>query len=477
MDRSFGDQGYARTPIDPQSLAIRSDDGIIAASRTDLEAYTADGQLDPSFDAGDIAVAGVTKRRRIDEIAVDQLNRILVAVALPHGRARLVRLDPDGSLDTTFGTRGVFELDQPPKDHLSYARVAIDPSGRIAFANFTLLAMLDPSGRPDSTFDTGPFEDHSHYTSDVGFWPDGALATASHSVDRYLPTGEFDSSFHPADIYYDPEVVLPTADGSLYATGEAESTIVGNGGSYLCFSLAQHFDPSGATIFQRSVDCTLRPQDPALDGEGRLLVTEYAEQGLSIGVRRLTEIGSSDPTFGRDGLASSYPGGCDVQPAAIGVQSDGGVIVAGADANWDDGGTHCHQGAIVKLTAADDGPSDADADGINDDADDCRLGAGPAPNGCPMIRQRLVAQGWDSGHHLRGRLRVGSDACIRPRVHLRVERLGAKTRVYHANPVVFSGKWKMPRFLPAGRYLVSTPLFHRLDRANCMPARDRVRLE
>jgi uncharacterized delta-60 repeat protein len=81
------------------------------------------------------------------------------------GDFKLVRYNPDGSLDTTFGNGGIVTTSFPGQGSYAFA-VALQPDGKIIaagtdFVNFSFddssntdfaLARYNPDGTPDTTF-------------------------------------------------------------------------------------------------------------------------------------------------------------------------------------------------------------------------------------------------------------------------------------------------------------------------------------
>ena len=123
LDLSFGDHGVAAPgiiepgPAVPPAIAIESDGKILIASNPDpyaigiggtLVRLNADGSLDTSFWAMSTMPAGITSK----SILVQSDGKIVVAgLTSPlGGSSEIVRMNADGSLDTTFGTAGSITL-------------------------------------------------------------------------------------------------------------------------------------------------------------------------------------------------------------------------------------------------------------------------------------------------------------------------------------------------------------------------------
>ena len=141
LDGSFGVGGKVETQ-DPAAagawgVAIQPDGKLIAAGGI-VARYNPDGSLDPSFGAnGKVALAGNSVAR----IVLLQPDRKLViagAFSAPASNDFLVaRLNPNGSVDTTFGEAGQTRTDfQSNSDDIVYA-AALQPDRRLVAAGYT----------------------------------------------------------------------------------------------------------------------------------------------------------------------------------------------------------------------------------------------------------------------------------------------------------------------------------------------------
>ena len=144
LDTTFDGDGMLTTSLGAISQArdvvIQPDGKIVAAGfrqvhfsyfsgTTDfaLVRYNPDGSLDTTFD-NDGTVATMTSGGYIRAIALARDGKIVAAGYASHHDAALVRYNPDGSLDTTFGRGGKFFSSTPEaKD------VVVQPDGRIVF--------------------------------------------------------------------------------------------------------------------------------------------------------------------------------------------------------------------------------------------------------------------------------------------------------------------------------------------------------
>lgn len=161
LDSTFGSGGRvlvdlgAGLPEMAQDLVVEADGRIVLAGITGSSSGSgcgilgllADGSLDPSFGVAGMLFLTAGISTDCSALALQSDGRIVVAGGSyqPTG-ALVVRLYPDGSFDTSFGSGGLTTI-----PGLGPARgVAIDPTGRIALAaEDYVFARLLPNGTPD----------------------------------------------------------------------------------------------------------------------------------------------------------------------------------------------------------------------------------------------------------------------------------------------------------------------------------------
>src|SRR5262249_9853318 len=150
LDTTFNGSGRVTTPVggSANSVAIQADGKIIAAGESRngssafvLVRYNADGSLDTSFNGTGTVITSVGNAGSGgSDLAIQIDGKIVVAgyslAAADNWRTAdfaIVRYNPDGSLDTSFGGTGKILI--PDSDSVDYARsVAIQPNGKIVFA-------------------------------------------------------------------------------------------------------------------------------------------------------------------------------------------------------------------------------------------------------------------------------------------------------------------------------------------------------
>lgn len=172
LDSSFGANGTVRTGLGANEsvVAVDIDDtGRLIAVGSQMNPtsglkvvlvlrYDSDGNLDTTFDSDGWVthdLSALTASFTINTGAVDPRGRVVIGGDLS-GSSALIRLHPDGSLDTAFGVGGVATLSATNSGHSIHA-VTFDSQDRIvvggvAADQFYLGRVLD-DGTPDVTFD------------------------------------------------------------------------------------------------------------------------------------------------------------------------------------------------------------------------------------------------------------------------------------------------------------------------------------
>lgn len=145
-DTSFGTGGRAVHDFPGENDVFEyveiAPGGDIIAAGTALARYNSDGSLDRSFGGGDGHVefmdsAGNTLRA--GGLAVRPDGKILVAYSDPRTADPfhvVSRFNPDGSLDTSFGTGGTVTLprEAAPNDFAHASDLALAPGGKVVIA-------------------------------------------------------------------------------------------------------------------------------------------------------------------------------------------------------------------------------------------------------------------------------------------------------------------------------------------------------
>jgi uncharacterized delta-60 repeat protein len=311
LDTGFGAGGEARASFTnfintPNDAALLPNGDIVvvgdAASATGtvnefaLARFTAAGALDSSFGTGGkvtTAFGGVLNPATA--VLVQPNGDILVGgsdlkVAKTPTLTALARYNPNGSLDTSFGTGGTVAVSSIGPvaalgEDVAGDIFAVGTTGEIAEFSPAGVLQASVTASPITVASTGGISStvfQANGTYLVGQTGAGVTRRdADARVVRYLPTGAVDPSF-----------TNPPFDFA------AEGTVASD------------------TI-----------QALAVEPSGQVVVTglHSAVGSSTIGIARLDSTGGLDTTFGTGGVETSLAG----QGSAIAVQPDGNIVVAG----------------------------------------------------------------------------------------------------------------------------------------------------
>ena len=398
LDSSFGSSGlaaidFAHSTDIAHSVAIQPDGKlvVVGATYTNNDFSTEDfavvrllpdGSLDPTFGAGGKVTTDFPGLAAVaSSVVIQPDGKILVAGgAFPEftflGDFELVRYDPDGSLDTTFGAGGIVTTSFPGQGSFA-SSLALQPDGKIVaagtdFVNFSTsessntdfaLARYLANGALDATFGAG-----GKVTTDfLGFnddafallvRPDGRLVAVGSAKNaatfydfaaaRYMANGAIDTSFGTggkvrtdfgaANLDQAFSACLQP-DGKLVAAG----TTVGAFGSTQRFAVAR-YALNGALDASFDGDGTLQidfgsfgqsAKEVLLQPDGKLIAVGSADTEGSDAdflLARCNPDGSLDAGFGTGGKVRSSFGqlndGCD----GAALQPDGRIVAVGFEA-------------------------------------------------------------------------------------------------------------------------------------------------
>ena len=288
--------------------------------RTGLIRFNPDGTPDASFGAG----GKVISDRAVDKAMALQADGKIVCGG-GGGEAqladyRLQRFNVDGSLDTTFGTSGFVQIDFAGSGDGVWG-IAIQPDGKIVAAgrsrilggndNFAV-ARLNTDGTLDPTFGSG-----GKVTTDFDNRTDLGFAVTLQPDGKIIVAGQARTDVNEFDfglVRYNP-------DGSL------DSAFGDNGRVRTGFGVA---DSAYAVKLQSN---------------GKI-VAAGVEGGVSTGfaVARYNTDGSLDPTFDGDGRATTYFEVTDYA-RGLAIQPDGKIVAAGTA----DGGADLGDFALARF--------------------------------------------------------------------------------------------------------------------------------
>lgn len=314
LDTGFGSGGTVTADrAGPSAVALQSDGGIVLVGGRTLSRFNGDGSPDLTFGSGGAATV-VFSGSGLDQargVAVQPDGRIVVT---GHTRAdfALERHLADGSMDLTFGTRGVVITDfAAGVDQGQVVLIQSDglivvaghaSSGPPVPANLFAVARYTAAGVPDTGFgEGGKVTTRIAGGSDLGtaalLQPDGLIVVAG----RVAVTGGDDPDFG---------VVRYTATG----VPDPE------------------FGVEGIVRTDFGLDGWVEPTDLALQSDGRLVVIGRVLLGAApepFAMARFDGNGAVDPGFGSAGLVTTTFGTRDAVARAVAVQADDKIVVAG----------------------------------------------------------------------------------------------------------------------------------------------------
>jgi uncharacterized delta-60 repeat protein len=336
-----------------------------------------DGDLDTSFHAPDGYVLwdGGSGYDRARDVALQQDGKIVVAGYMTNGSNNdlmVLRFDPNGILDTGFGTNGEYIYDGGMGHDIGLA-IAVQSDDRILVAGTrssgvdddVLVIRLKADGFPDPNFGSnGVFIYHGGYGSDgaadIQLQEDGSIVIAGYSdndtdsdllVMRLTAEGILDTTFSGGG-------TARVDDGNSHDFGsrlaiQPDQSIVVTGSSYNGSDydiMVVRFDANGILdqTFGNNGIVLLdggdydRGSGVGIDSQGNILVTglmtqaETDQTDYDIPVFRLDPNGVLDSSFGYNGMAL-YDGGSREECYDLEVQCDDSILITGHSGNSDGG--------------------------------------------------------------------------------------------------------------------------------------------
>jgi len=366
LDSTFGKGGRVitdfRTSAGAKDEVIQPDGKIvvvgISENKFSIARYLVNGELDPSFGkhgrmltaipGHDICIANA--------VALQADEKIVVAGTAGDDFA-VVRYNPDGAIDTSFGTGGGTVTDFRHGEDAATDMV-IQPDGKILVSGYTFtsygnfaLARYQPNGVLDSTFGkdgkivtTIRQDDRSQC---MALQPDGKIILAGDAdwnfgMVRYKKNGDLDSSFGSNgrvltkmirdNIFCFAIAIQP--DGKIILGGRAFS---GPGPIIAQYKTNGELDSTfGVNGFVKKIPGTgHKIYSLCFQSDGKILAAGSGyRQGSSTGydylLLRYLPNGRLDTTFGINGQADLVDFNKKNDDAyAVALQSDGKIVLAG----------------------------------------------------------------------------------------------------------------------------------------------------
>jgi uncharacterized delta-60 repeat protein len=349
--------------FDPQRVGVRLERLLVfvmpfalASLLVSAAGGAGGGQFDPSFGSGGKKVVDLGHTEEAFDLAVQPDGKLVLAGTRDHSQALVVRLNPDGSPDSSFGNGGVVVVPVA----LGFA-VALQADGKIlvgagSFGDLAVLRLL-PDGRVDTAFGSEGRAFANFGGADVAFaltiQPDGKIVAVGRTnlppsteagdfaVARFNPDGGLDASFDgDGRVRTDFGVAEDALDVVLQSDGKI--VVVGAPGIYgspwavarynVDGSLDSSFDGDGkvTTDFGGGAQGAW---GVAMQPDGKIVVAGWkGEQGgpvrRGIALARYLPDGSMDRTFSGDGRAVASLANSDTGRDVV-LQANGKIVVAG----------------------------------------------------------------------------------------------------------------------------------------------------
>ena len=324
LDSSFGVGGKVTTKFTRVfdtafAVAIQRDRKIIAAGTADISGfalarYNPDGSLDPSFGVGGKVITDLAESgNAANDIVIQPDGKIVAAGRLVTGGANdfvVVRYNPDGSLDTTFGTGGRTVTSFRISDDVA-SGVALQRDGKIVA---------------------------------VGYVYNGGANNVDFAVARYTTDGELDASFGEGGKVI---TTLTTSDDHAFDVEiQRDGKIVVGGGvsGHYVFGLARYNSDGsldagfgqGGTVLTQIPDRNAFAFGIALQPNGKILAAGDAMGffpfNIDFALARYNADGSLDSSFGDGGIILTDFGSTADSVLAVAVQRDGKIVAIGRTA-------------------------------------------------------------------------------------------------------------------------------------------------
>ena len=336
LDATFGNGGKVKTDINrstdiANAVAVQADGKLVVVGETYqnndfstedfvVARYNSDGTLDSTFGSRGKVRTDFPGLAAVPSAVVIQTDgKIVVAGgAFPlftfAGNFELVRYNSNGSLDTSFGNGGIVTTIFPEG---SYAfDVALQPDGKIIAAG-TVFVDFNPGDQSDTDFALARY--NTDGSLDTTFGNGGTVST-----DFF---GNEDDAFS----------VVIQADGKIVAVGSANANA-----TYYDFAAVRYlsngtidttFGVAGKVSTDFGVGGFDRAHSAALQADGSIVAAGFAisTSGISqnYAVARYTSSGVLDTTFGNGGKTQIDFGSCCQSAYAVLVQTDGKIVIVG----------------------------------------------------------------------------------------------------------------------------------------------------
>ncbi|MGD9562643.1 MAG: carboxypeptidase regulatory-like domain-containing protein [Pyrinomonadaceae bacterium] len=348
----------------PYDVAVQTDGKIIVAGNLRpggndydylVARYNTDGTLDTTFSTDGIFTLNEGLTTDVVNALVIQTDGKIVAVGENDAvsQAYIFRLNTDGTLDTSFDGDGIVEITSAGIP----LSVALQTNGKIVvgtsgLSDEAIILRLNTNGTLDTTFDTDgrvSLSPHLEFPHGLAIQANGRIIVAGTSSSddfstvRLLSSGTLDTSFDGDGIAVtaiyavanSARSVAIQANGRILVGGGGDSNVVGLVRYNANGSLDTSFDADGIKTFQLKEvgNPSDYIEDLAIQPDGKILAIADTTYNIlnrfipeSFTLFRFNEDGSFDTSFDGNGVARSQ--WCEYGKDLF-LQTDGKIAAIG----------------------------------------------------------------------------------------------------------------------------------------------------
>jgi uncharacterized delta-60 repeat protein len=275
LNAAFGQGGRVVTSFSPfassvSGIAIQPDGKIVVSGTValltgfdfGLTRYNPDGSLDPSFGTDGQVMISIGSFALGAGVAIQPDGKI-VETGLADGEVAVVRVNSDGSLDSSFGTGG--EVLTTAENFSTV--VDIQPDGKILVGGAGVngedfgLVRFNPDGSLDPSFGTGGAVDtpSTYGIAQMALQPDGKIvavgtvasgAALDFQTVRYNPDGSLDQSFG-SDGMVMTDLTPPGSKSAVPNSSFATGVVIQPGGKIVVGGMTYNRGPSRVFLVSR----------------------------------------------------------------------------------------------------------------------------------------------------------------------------------------------------------------------------------
>ncbi len=331
LDTTFDSDGKVLTSTagfdEARSLAVQSDGKIVVVGSAfngsffdmAIARYLANGSLDTSFDTDGLKTIDFAGQDDLaNSVAIQSNGKIVVAgsSALANNgpsRFAIVRLNSDGSFDTSFDSDGKAISSSTSIDEAAHSLV-IDSNGRLILGGYRYIS---PRANGTSGYDFTLMRFKANGNIDTAFGTSGTTST-------YFGTTIANTIINSISLQ---------SDGKIIAVGEAQKP------SDIDLAVARYntdgsldntFGTSGSTTLDIAVDSFQALNNLAIQTDDKIIVGGFLNSDFALA--RLLTNGALDTTFDADGIVTTDFGSLDEGIRGIAVQTDGKILAGGVSA-------------------------------------------------------------------------------------------------------------------------------------------------